>query len=392
MDNEILFKLLVPTNIGFFAFVFLIAYLYERRFKYMGLVSLAYFSGVIASLLDVIPPHSRVPAVDAADFANIFFILIGILITYAWANRYQYPVPKRFLGLGFLAACACQIYAGVITYNFPLQEIMANIWAAVFLFTAVYIINKQGKRPIERLLVYTTAAIAISYIIRVTGVFLTLAYSPEDELIALHNTIQLFASAFTANFGAVTIIILGGFDLIKSYRVESSTDPLTRLYNRRGIEAKVQELIEGNDDVFEGHTILAVDVDHFKTINDKDGHHTGDKVLQKIGDLLNEQTSSLGFAARIGGEEFAIILNPEHQQSAQIISENIRISVANMSQMHNNIPNFTVSIGFAVARQDERYLDTYRRADSALYAAKNNGRNRVEACTDEAQPKLALIA
>jgi diguanylate cyclase (GGDEF)-like protein len=156
----------------------------------------------------------------------------------------------------------------------------------------------------------------------------------------------------------------------------ASYDPLTGVRNRRGLEA----LIEANQDV----AVLACDLDHFKQINDTHGHHLGDVVLAEFGALLREFARSQDIAARLGGEEFCMILPGTSWDGARATAERLRTETE--TRLRNVIPSgVTVSIGVAVgtagagsasagAGSAEELLSA---ADAALYRAKQAGRNRV---------------
>ena len=159
------------------------------------------------------------------------------------------------------------------------------------------------------------------------------------------------------------------------------TDPLSGCFNRRGFDQlavrEVSRALRG------GHplSVLALDVDHFKKINDEYGHLTGDEVLREMGLLLRE-TARLGdVVARYGGEEFEILAPDTAHEGAQILADRIqhafRTRPFSAVGVHRTI---TISIGIAsdVARNDQISSVLIARADEALYVAKKNGRNRTE--------------
>lgn len=160
------------------------------------------------------------------------------------------------------------------------------------------------------------------------------------------------------------------------------TDSLSGCYNRRGFDQMVaRELARA---VRGGHVtaILALDIDHFKKVNDDFGHLTGDEVLREIGALLRE-TARLGdVVARIGGEEFSILAPDTTREGALILAERIHQAFRHRTfRSLNGVRPITISIGIAAdeARSDEVLATLRARADEALYVAKKNGRNRSEA-------------
>ena len=158
------------------------------------------------------------------------------------------------------------------------------------------------------------------------------------------------------------------------------TDSLTGLYNRRYLETHLTSLIEHFINRGKSLAVLAVDVDFFKPINDTYGHDAGDKVLQELAARIRENTRSIDLCCRTGGEEFVLVLPSTNMEAAHVIAERLRKSIASKvftAGPSTGIP-VTISIGVATLSNAEDTLETLlKRADSALYAAKREGRNRV---------------
>jgi diguanylate cyclase (GGDEF)-like protein len=157
------------------------------------------------------------------------------------------------------------------------------------------------------------------------------------------------------------------------------TDPLSGCFNRRGLnqlaEREVSRAIRGKKHV----AVLAIDVDHFKTINDDYGHLTGDEVIREVGQLLRDTAREIDVVSRIGGEEFAILAPDSADEGALILAE--RVMHAFREHRFRSLPpdrRITASVGVAAApaRDDEVAKTLLARADEALYVAKRNGRDR----------------
>jgi len=157
------------------------------------------------------------------------------------------------------------------------------------------------------------------------------------------------------------------------------TDPLSGCYNRRGLnqlaEREVARAIRGKKEI----AVLAIDVDHFKRINDEYGHLTGDEVIREVGDLLRETAREADVVARFGGEEFTILAPESSDEGALILAE--RVMEAFRTRKFKSLPpntQITTSVGVAadLARDDEVAKTLLARADEALYVAKRNGRDR----------------
>lgn len=162
--------------------------------------------------------------------------------------------------------------------------------------------------------------------------------------------------------------------------VEALNDPLCQINNRRGFMGAAKALCE-SEQSFEGVALVLIDVDHFKWVNDTYGHLLGDKVLQGIAEVLRTNIKGRDVAARIGGEEFALLLPQTPLKGAHSLAEQIRTAVGQMriygGDTNQAVGSVTISLGLAVGRQGESIDELMARADAALYTAKHEGRNRV---------------
>jgi diguanylate cyclase len=168
---------------------------------------------------------------------------------------------------------------------------------------------------------------------------------------------------------------------LESARKEALIDPLTNIYNRRGYEMQVQMMFDNTDLMRKEACMLFVDIDHFKKINDTYGHVFGDKVIRIIANTLKSMVKGQDCVARIGGEEFAVLLPGTELNGARAVAENIRASVENGKIKHGksseNMSRITVSIGIAAYINGSTLTEWMDIADKALYKSKENGRNQV---------------
>lgn len=179
------------------------------------------------------------------------------------------------------------------------------------------------------------------------------------------------------------IVILGNFSKVVMANIElrqlASTDALTGIMSRRAwidcADREVDRARRYSDDL----SLLVLDVDNFKLINDHFGHHVGDEVLQGLALAIGAQLRRSDWFGRFGGEEFVVALPNTSLANAAILAERIRAAVAEMRIASLGNQACTISIGVAAHSQHEiSYGEAFERADRALYLAKNLGRNRVQ--------------
>lgn len=161
----------------------------------------------------------------------------------------------------------------------------------------------------------------------------------------------------------------------KTLLAMASTDELTGLMNRRELNLRAPELI--NQAKRYSHTValLMIDIDHFKKINDSFGHQEGDRVLRELGQRLQTFGRQTDLIARFGGEEFIMLLPDTAAVDVNLFAERLHELVSEIKV--DNIP-VNVSIGVTMNNGSQDLYDLTKQADSALYKAKNNGRNRTE--------------
>jgi diguanylate cyclase len=161
----------------------------------------------------------------------------------------------------------------------------------------------------------------------------------------------------------------------------ASTDGLTACLNRQAFTVLVEAYLERTSrlEVRGEAALLVIDVDHFKTVNDRFGHVTGDEALRMISSEIKENVREKDLVGRIGGEEFGVWLPGADRREAGVVAERIRASVnaAMFSPQGGPVP-LSVSVGATVYSADLSFKELFTMADECLYLAKNNGRNRVE--------------
>lgn len=216
---------------------------------------------------------------------------------------------------------------------------------------------------------------------------IVLLYLPNPLLVAEYTS--AFKSRFLASFLAVAIMsYLHEYARYRSYSAlqalrhkveqEARTDEMTGLANRRHMYEHMQGAIQQVKRVQQPLSLLLIDIDNFKLVNDSFGHQFGDDVLVRVAHTLRHTLRNHDSIARWGGEEFLVLLADTDNEAAKTVAEKLRSTIEEMSVQFNGaqIP-LTISIGMHTADPEESLDVMLNRADENLYTAKNSGRNRI---------------
>src|SRR6266849_8517289 len=283
------------------------------------------------------------PALGVGIFCAVFLLGIDALAIYLKKSP---PIPLILLlvpaipgiGLslkvqGFFGALWC--YPMVLLFTFALSRRMANAGNILLLLTVTALVYHY---------------IGLAYTIRF---FVTLTLT-----IILANIV-------------LSIIV----DLHRTLLDQAIVDPLTGIFNRRHMERCLSDAIERLRRNSAPTSLLLIDVDRFKSINDQFGHAKGDSVLKGIVSLIEKRSRKLDLLFRIGGEEFMLLLPDTQEAAAAVVAEELRASTAESRLLEDS--QVTLSVGVAELRPGESPDSWMKHADDALYAAKKAGRNRV---------------
>lgn len=228
---------------------------------------------------------------------------------------------------------------------------------------------------------------------RVAWPWYVVAFAPHllPMLLLLPNGAAIYQAVKLPLWGAEVVVSLLALSILEgrlrllrlnhTLKREAAEDSLSGLANRRQFDADLPGLRPPD-------ALLLLDIDHFKAVNDSLGHPAGDAVLSAVGHALPQMLRHGDRAYRYGGEEFAVILRGSGPDGAQATAERIRATLSSLDVPELQGRPLTVSVGVGLVLQDAP-LDALARADAALYAAKDAGRNRVALWTPDLKPAPA---
>jgi diguanylate cyclase (GGDEF)-like protein len=265
-----------------------------------------------------------------------------------------------------------------------LTYLCTGVIAALSASSSLALKNKTSQ-PLKWLML--TAFCGLGTVSALNGI-IRLSYwnSPPDYQAISLSLFGLAVFLVLINLGYIVLFLLGQQQKITHM---AQNDSLTCVLNRRGLEEHLAKLANSNGGRLSG-SVLLLDVDRFKTINDTLGHSCGDAVLRDLGECLRRHLRTNDMVGRVGGEEFILVLPNTNGAAAQIIAERLRIELSErqINTSATTTISITVSIGVAEFDMENPSLDAMlQRSDAALYTAKANGRNRTELWS----PKLELL-
>jgi len=313
------------------------------------------------------------------DFANA--ILLG---SYAVTWNGARVFDGRKTRLGSLMAGAAIWVALCLWPGFADQHLRALVTAAI-IATYTWLTAFEFWRGRSERLVSRWPAIFIMF----AHGALFLLRSPLADMVKLPNGDPMFASAWFSVLGAESLLfpISIAFILLAmakermelTHKNAAKLDPLTGLPNRRAFLQDAEQL--RSMQIARGHAIavLMIDLDHFKSINDRYGHSVGDRVLEIFAVTASEHLRSFDLIGRLGGEEFAVVIADGDYDKAVAMAERIRTDFAAAAAVvDGNKVAATASVGVSLIGRPAEEVSLLGEADKALYRAKDRGRNRVE--------------
>jgi diguanylate cyclase (GGDEF)-like protein len=328
------------------------------------------------------------PLRGALSFAAL---LIGIVIFWGAAHQFSTGVvPLQKMCLIAVAAIALTSAPMLQGYD-GICYVVFNLIVATLLFMTAWEFGRS--RAEASLLIFTISGLyvitGLSFLLCAIPLLSDQNWSPQHAPTNWAENINLVVS-LTA-IGGIGAISLGlnQVRIARRHERDAETDPLTGLFNRRALASR-------SVDLHSSISVIIFDIDHFKKVNDVYGHQAGDAVLQAFSRILLDAIREEDLAARLGGEEFAILLSDASQKTAVIVAERVRKRFA-ARRFKSGTSYFASSVSAGISRVgDSAQLDTLMvQADSALYTAKRSGRDRVVLYSDRsqtAQPNLDLYA
>ena len=334
----------------------------------------------ISSALAIVMTLGLVISFSDGTLAGYYYLPI-VSVVGAWTSV-VIAIRRKRMVLGFFFLSVSLL---VVLFGFPfLGESPVEVYESYALFIFAAYILLIGLSGLFGAFGVTIAAAALYFVQVVSigllgGIGLRVIASSNFVLPILCVGISSYAAIrYRFLIGVMVKELLETNGERKRLETLSTRDPLTGLYNRRFIESLLGTECDRVTRYGGVMSCLMIDADEFKKINDTYGHQVGDDILCSVSKILGEKSRKSDVCARYGGEEF-IVLTPNDKDLAIVLAERLRKSISETS-ISNNGDSIGVTVSIGVASHEgggECVTELVRRADTALYQAKMNGRNRV---------------
>ena len=370
------------------AISFLAIATYDRSLASARWISAAYAFGIAYSGFELLISYWPTSTIVAtAAYSSLLLALASYSV--GIARKYQVRPPWRLLGILVVASVLLNLY----TQTLPRDLISRNVlWQApygVLQAVSVWVLLRARRLgALDKALLAILALSAAYFVIK--PLIAVEVGGPGSSPASYLNTAYALFSQSTGIILAVAVALMTFAvyvnRMLSDANLRSETDTLSGLLNRRGFVERADETLRIADRSGGPVTLVLADIDHFKTVNDTYGHEAGDRVVQVFSEVMR-QVAGDNAIGRIGGDEFAILLSGTELATARLIAEGARVAFS--QSVIGGLASgdgCTATFGVAQRHGRETYDELLRRADLALYEAKNAGRDCVRVAPPMVHP------
>ena len=361
-----------------FSAAFFILWWHQRRHRYIAILGFAFLACAVAFVLQ----YFAIFGVTASKVvSNLLFLSGGVCLAIGILGRYDRSLPLAWLVLFPLIG-----FAVFAWFMFVEPSLTNRMYAINFCFGAMALAmvaelrRVPNRQFIDNALLVTLLIKGIIFFARpIVAVWVDGPYETYDNFHeSLYWTMLTFSTSFFLPVLALLLVTAIALGAMEKLRVESHTDPLSGLLNRRGFQEGVADVLRTSRRKQMPAALVICDLDHFKSINDTWGHVSGDAVIVAFADCLRGCVGPRHVVGRIGGEEFAVLLQGANCGVGRLFAEGARTAFSVLRIPH--LPagtRLSASFGVAQWQPGEPVQELLSRADAALYQAKKDGRDCV---------------
>ena len=312
----------------------------------------------------------------AALISDFFFIAGFFFYSEAFLVHFGMPLHRRER-LAFAAIyLVMNVYVVLRLESLHLELLLNDVATSCLLGFALAGVMNRALTLTDRAVVLTGSIVVVDSLIRAL-VFVSFASSSdrlEDFAESSYAQAMHVTTALIGVLYVLSIVAALGHRAIGTLKDAAERDPLTGLLNRRGFDAQAEKLMRQDGNLPTG--LIACDIDHFKSINDRYGHSHGDAVIVAVAAVLRQHLPAGGVAARLGGEEFCLVVPRMTEETLRLLGEKLRLAVLSV-RVADEDAAVTASFGCSLLTVSCNLRNALLQADIALYEAKRSGRDRV---------------
>ncbi|MBL8937041.1 MAG: GGDEF domain-containing protein [Archangium sp.] len=311
-------------------------------------------------------------------------LLLAGLVAYRNAiDLFDGHQASRLRWLGPVVLAAGIGWFTAVRDDFAIRVVLASIaWVTTLAGSARALWRGRQAEGASSRLVLMVLFVGLALVMVFRAGWFGLRAGPETTVVDPGSWVNVLTPMLASTLpiiGTTAFLLMCSERLRRDWEHAASTDALTGLWNRRTLISRGAAALDEAHQHGRGLAVAVIDVDHFKSVNDRFGHEVGDVALQHVAKALRSQCRAVDLAARHGGEEFVVLLKDLDAASAADAAERLRAALAATPLVHGDLRlELTASFGVTTLTRDDRsFDDLLRRADAALYRAKHEGRNRV---------------
>lgn len=341
---------------------------------------LGYVSALINILNFIIKP--QIPPLVDLLITQTCLVATGILAcwgAYRFVGKKHFPIKVSLATL--LIVLSASVYYLLVQPNPAARFTISSLTTGIFLLAAALVMFQSAGREFPARILFGIALLIHGAFMFLRSFLLSV---PSKELLFSDlsfgwSQLILMEQILVAVLFTLGVVMMVNERISLELNVRADRDFLTNLFNRGAFIRQLKKSVSFCLRTQSPLTLMILDIDHFKSINDQFGHSAGDQALVEFAKVINGTIRNEDIAGRLGGEEFAILLPNTNLEAAMLIAERLRLNVAQATVMHEQWQiDLKVSIGVSSLSGADDVEAFISRADRAMYAAKSAGRNRVE--------------
>lgn len=362
-----------------FALVFFVVRLFDRRLKDLAWWAAAFIC--LALMFVTITTRADDPRAFSSMVSWMGSFGFGAALLIGVARSYSQRIPRAFILAMAVVQMALMVGGLLMLASAPYWEIYVRIPTVLLMLAGIFVLWQAGATKVSDR-VMTGAILVMAGVFMARGFWFSTMFgesAPIDDPAFITRAVIVVVGTILAEVViAMAFILSAVLGNLARMREELITDSLSRLHRREAFDEEVAEMLVKAEAYGVSVSLIWIDLDYFKVVNDTYGHQAGDQVISIFGTLLKNMLPSGDIAGRIGGEEFAIASYGLDADGARELANQVRQALEELKFVFLPAKSqITGSFGVAEVKYGETLKSAILRADKALYAAKSSGRNRV---------------